>query len=71
LGKVGGDVEKAHANVVKNLQENPYTYEDQNTFAKYGNILENKDCDGTNPHCVNKEVFWKAMKKSYKYQNQS
>jgi hypothetical protein len=69
LAKSGGDVEKAHAAVVKNLQNNPYEYEDTNTFAKYGNILENKDCDGTNPHCVNKDVFWKAMKKSFKYQN--
>jgi len=69
LGKFGGDVERAHAEVVKRMQTNPYEYEDSNTFAKYGNVLENKDCDGTNPHCVNKDVFWKAMKKSYKYQN--
>lgn len=71
LGKFGGDVNKAHAEVVKKMQTNPYEYEDSNTFAKYGNVLENKDCDGTNPHCVNKEVFWKAMKKSYKYQHGS
>ncbi|MDO8260958.1 MAG: hypothetical protein Q7T50_05705 [Candidatus Magasanikbacteria bacterium] len=69
LEKAGGNVEKAHAAVVENMQKDPYTYEDKNTFAKYGNILENKDCDGTNPHCVKKDVFWKAMKKSYKYQN--
>ena len=71
IGKFGGDVDKAHAEVVKKMQQNPYEYEDSNTFAKYGNVLENKDCDGTNPHCVNKDVFWKAMKKSYKYQNKS
>jgi len=69
LAKVGGDVEKAHAAVIDNMQKNPYEYEDKNTFAKYGNIIENKDCDGSNEHCVNKDVFWKAMKKSYKYQN--
>ncbi|MFA6306770.1 MAG: hypothetical protein WCV70_03960 [Patescibacteria group bacterium] len=69
LGKFGGDTDKAHAEVVKKMQQNAYEYEDSNTFAKYGNVLENKDCDGTNPHCVNKEVFWKAMKKSYKYQH--
>jgi len=68
LAKAGGDIDKAHAAVTANLQKDPYMYEDKNTFAKYGNILENKDCDGTNPHCVNKEVFWKAMKKSFKYQ---
>ncbi|MDD4333288.1 MAG: hypothetical protein PHT51_04210 [Patescibacteria group bacterium] len=68
LAKAGGDVNKAHENVIKNLTANPYNYEDQNTFAKYGNLIENKDCDGSNPHCLNKEVFWKAMKKSYNYQ---
>ncbi|PIY93516.1 MAG: hypothetical protein COY69_01240 [Candidatus Magasanikbacteria bacterium CG_4_10_14_0_8_um_filter_32_14] len=68
LAKAGGDVDKAHATVTANLQKDPYMYEDKNTFAKYGNVLENKDCDGTNPHCINKDIFWKAMKKSYKYQ---
>lgn len=69
LAKAGGDVDKAHEAVTKNLQADPYMYEDQNTFAKYGNVLENKDCDGSNPHCIQRDVFWKAMKKSYKYQN--
>ncbi len=69
LAKAGGDVERAHAAVVANLQKDPYMYEDKNTFAKYGNLLENKDCDGSNPHCISRDVFWKAMKKSYKYQN--
>jgi hypothetical protein len=69
LAKAGGNVDKAHAAVIATMQKNPYEYEDKNTFAKYGNILENKDCDGTNPHCVQKDVFWKAMKKSYEYQN--
>jgi len=69
LSKAGGDIEKAHQAVVKRLYDNPYEYEDKNTFAKYGNLIENKDCDGSNPHCINKDVFWKAMKKSYKYQN--
>ena len=68
LAKTGGDVEKAHAAVVANLKKNAYEYEDQNTFAKYGNLLENKDCDGKNPHCLKKDIFWKAMKKSYTYQ---
>lgn len=69
LAKAGGDVEKAHAAVTANLQNDPYSYEDGNSFAKYGNILENKDCDGSNPHCIKRDVFWKAMKKSYEYQN--
>ena len=71
IGKFKGDYDKAHAEVVKKMQANPYEYEDTHTLAQYGNVLENKDCDGTNPHCVNKEVFWKAMKKSYKYQHSS
>ncbi|HOX61172.1 MAG TPA: hypothetical protein PLV72_04175 [Candidatus Magasanikbacteria bacterium] len=69
LGKFKGDVERAHAEVVKKLMADPYTYANGNSFAKYGNLIENKDCDGSNPHCLNKEVFWKAMKKSYKYQH--
>ena len=70
LGKFGGNVDKAHAEVVKKLSADPYTYASGDSFAKYGNLIENKDCDGTNPHCIQKDVFWKAMKKSYKYQNQ-
>lgn len=69
LAKAGGDVEKAHAAVTANLVKDPYTYEDSHTFAQYGNLLENKDCDGSNPHCINRTVFWKSMKKSYTYQN--
>lgn len=69
LCKFSGNVDKAHAAVTANLQKDPYMYEDKNTFAKYGNILENKDCDGSNPHCIQRDVFWKAMKKSYTYQN--
>ncbi|MDD4352057.1 MAG: hypothetical protein PHU71_03705 [Candidatus Gracilibacteria bacterium] len=68
LAKAGGNVDKAHAAVLKNLESDPYTYEDQNTFAKYGNLIENKNCDGSNPHCIDHDVFWKSMKKSYKYQ---
>lgn len=70
LAGAGGDIEKAHAAVVANLQgENPNMYDHGAGFAKYTNLLENKDCDGSNPHCINREVFWKSMKKSYKYQN--
>jgi hypothetical protein len=69
LSKFGGNVDKAHAAVVKKISEDPYTYASGDSFAKYGNLIENKECDGTNPHCLNKDVFWKSMKKSYKYQN--
>jgi len=69
LASNGGDVEKAHQSVVDKLQANPYAYAEGSSFSKYTNLLENKDCDGKNPHCINRHVFWKAMKKSYKYQN--
>lgn len=66
--KAGGNVDKAHAAVVKTIHANPYEYEDRNTFAKHGNIIENEGCDGGNPHCIQHDVFWKAMKKSCTYQ---
>jgi len=69
LAKMNGNVELAHATVIKNLTADPYAYAEKDSFAKYGNLIENKDCDGSNPHCINKEVFWKAMKKSYIYQH--
>ena len=68
--KFGGDINKAHAEVVKKLMADPYSYASGDSFAKYGNLIENKDCDGSNPHCIRKDVFWKAMKKSYNYQHQ-
>jgi hypothetical protein len=71
LSKFGGNVEKAHAEVVKKINADPYTYASGNSFAKYGNLVENKNCDGTNPHCIEKDVFWKAMKKSYNFQHQA
>ena len=71
LSKVGGNIDKANDAVVKKLMADPYAYATGDSFAKYGNLIENKDCDGSNPHCLNKAVFWKAMKKSYKYQHQS
>jgi len=74
LPKVGGDVEKAHALVVKALEQDPYAYSDPNAaggdFVKYGNLLQ-EGCGKENPHCVQHGVFWKAMKKSYEYQHPS
>lgn len=74
LAKYKWNIEKAHAAVVKNLEDDPYRYENYDngiTFAKYWNLIENKECSGKNknPLCLNKTVFWKSMKKSYKYQN--
>jgi hypothetical protein len=70
LGKVGGNVDRAHDIVTKKLSEDPYAYASGDSFAKYGNLVANPECDGSNPLCLKKDIFWKAMKKSYKYQNQ-
>jgi len=69
LSKFGGNVDKAHAEVVKKLSADPYAYATGDSFAKYGNLIANPECDGSNPLCLKKDIFWKAMKKSYKYQN--
>jgi hypothetical protein len=65
----GLSVDQAHEMVQKNMENNPTFYTNTHTLAQFGNLLENNDCDGSNPHCLNKTVFWKSMKKSYKYQN--
>ena len=71
LGKVNGNVNAAHDIVVQKLSADPYAYATGDSFAKYGNLIANPECDGSNPLCLKKDIFWKAMKKSYKYQNQS
>lgn len=71
--KNGMSVDQAHEEVKNEFMSNPDLVEEYDTkrsFADYGNLLRNKDCDGTNPHCLKKDIFFKAMKKSYKYQNQ-
>jgi hypothetical protein len=70
LGKFKGDYDKASVEVVKRLNEDPTYYGSSSKIAQYGNLLANKDCDGTNPHCIKRDVFWAAMKKSYVYQAQ-
>jgi hypothetical protein len=71
LASYNWDIEKAHKAVQKRLQEDPYYYEDKRVFSKYWNLIENKECwpKNNNPLCLNKDIFFKAMKKSYKYQN--
>ena len=69
------DIDKTHEIVSKNLKEDPYRYEyykEWITHSKYGNLIWNEECSdkNKNPLCINRDVFFKAMKKSYKYQNQ-
>jgi hypothetical protein len=53
----GLSVDQAHEMVQKNMESNPTFYTNTNTLSPFGNLLENKDCDGSNPHCLNKTVF--------------
>jgi hypothetical protein len=74
LGNYKWDIEKAHEAVVNNLKADAYRYENYDngaTFSKYGNLMANQECwpKNSNPLCLNKDIFFKAMKKSYKYQN--
>lgn len=71
LSNYNWNIEAAHEAVKKRLQEDPYYYEDKRVFSKYGNLIENQECwpKNNNPLCLNKDIFFKAMKKSYKYQN--
>lgn len=71
LAKTGGDRARAHAEVVKNLEADPTYYGESSGLVGQNNLLVNKDCDGTNPHCINRQVFWQAMQKSYDHQHQT
>lgn len=63
------DNENIHKLVIQQVQDDPYLDAKGPTFIKYGNILENKDCqEGTgNPLCVDRKVWWTAMEKTYEY----
>ncbi len=64
----GLDAEELHKRTVASVQENPYADNPNAGFVKYGNLLENKDCqDDSNPLCIDNRVFWTAMDKAYVY----
>lgn len=61
--------EEMHARTVASVKENPYADVPNAGFVKYGNLLENKDCqDEGNPLCIDNRVFWTAMGKTYEFQ---
>ncbi|MDP2690805.1 MAG: MFS transporter [bacterium] len=61
--------EDIHKMVVEQVKDQPYQDAKGNTFIKYGNIIENQDCQaGTgNQLCIDNRVFWTSMEKSYEY----
>lgn len=60
--------EEIHKRTVQNVKANPYEDVPNAGFVKYGNILENPDCqEGGNPLCIDDRVFWTAMDKAYAY----
>jgi hypothetical protein len=60
--------EEVHKRTVANVKANPYDDVTNLGFVKYGNILENPDCqDGSNPLCIDDRVFWTAMDKTWGY----
>ncbi len=62
--------EQIHQLTVKEVREDPYQDSKGNPYTKYGNLLENKDCQNNdNPHCIDNRVFWTAMDGSYKHKH--
>lgn len=51
-----------------NAKANPYEDLPNAGFVKFGNLLENQDCqDTSNPLCIDSRVWWTAMQKAYDY----
>lgn len=58
--------EEVHRRTVSSVQQDPYADSPNAGFVKYGNLLENKDCqDESNPLCIDNRVWWTAMDKAY------
>lgn len=62
--------EEVHKRTVEQVKDDPYQDAVNSGFVKYGNLLENQDCqDGSNPLCIDNRVFWTAMDKTYRHQH--
>ncbi|TSC79226.1 MAG: Uncharacterized protein G01um101425_726 [Candidatus Peregrinibacteria bacterium Gr01-1014_25] len=60
--------EEIHARTVAQVKDDPYQDNPNSGFVKYGNLLENQDCqDSSNPLCIDNRVFWTAMDKTYRH----
>jgi hypothetical protein len=62
--------EELHNLTVAQVKDDPYQDNTNTGFVKFGNILENKDCqDESQPLCVDSRVWWTAMDKAYQFQH--
>lgn len=60
--------EAIHSLAVTQIKDMPYEDAKGLTFIKYGNLVENPDCqDSSNPLCIDNRVFWTAMEKTYEH----
>jgi hypothetical protein len=61
--------EQIHTLTVQQVKDDPYQDNTNTGFVKFGNLLENKDCndDSGNPLCIDNRVWWTAMDKTYAY----
>ncbi len=61
--------EEIHKKTIEEVKDSPYQDAKGLTFIKYGNILENADCQkGTgNQLCIDNRVFWTSMGKAYEH----
>ena len=58
--------EQIHEMTVRQVKDDPYQDNTNTGFVKFGNLLENKDCqDEANPLCIDNRVWWTAMDKTY------
>ena len=71
IQKSNPDMEEAeiHKKAIAEVKDSPYQDAKGHTFIKYGNILENADCQkGTgNQLCIDNRVFWTSMGKAYEH----
>jgi hypothetical protein len=61
--------EEIHKKTIEEVKEDPYQDAEGLTFIKYGNLIENADCQkGTgNQLCIDNRVFWTSMGKAYEH----
>lgn len=63
----GLSAEELHARTVQQVKDDPYQDNTQLAVVKHGNLIENGECDGSNPLCIQSDVWWTALEKTYRY----
>lgn len=62
--------DELHQLAVQQVRDEPYRDNTNTGVVKHGNILANPNCsDGNNPLCIQDDVWWTAMDKTYRYNN--